>query len=171
MITFIIGGVKSGKSNFALREAEKLRNKNFYFIAPARAIDEEMRQHIEKHKKLRGNHWITIEEPINLHTIVNKIPEHSSLIIDCLTTWLTNLIVENYDVDKFTEHFLNSLKSYKFRNDIHIFIVSNEVGSGIIPETSLGRKFVNIAGYVNQKIMEISDTAYLMVAGRAIKIK
>lgn len=171
MITFIIGGIKSGKSNFALKEAENLKSKNFYFIATAKSIDEEMQERIEKHKKQRGNQWITFEEPINLHIIVDKIPECSSLIIDCLTTWLTNLIVEGHDVDKFTEQFLDSLNSCKLKDNIRIFIVANEVGLGIIPDTKLGRKFVDIAGYVNQKIMELSDIAYLMVAGRAIRIK
>lgn len=105
MITFVIGGIKSGKSNFALKEGEKTGSRNFYYIATARAIDEEMKERIERHKKERGSHWITIEEPINLNEAIMKITQNSSVVIDCLTTWLTNLLVEGYDFCEFVEAF------------------------------------------------------------------
>ncbi len=169
MITFIIGGIKSGKSNFALREAEKTESKNFYYIATARAIDDEMKERIERHKKERGSHWITIEEPINLNEAIMKTTENSSVVVDCLTTWLTNLIVEGYNVYEFVDSFLDLLERYSEK--IHIFVVANEVGWGIIPENELSRKFIDLAGTVNHKVMDICDKAYLMVAGRDLKIK
>ncbi|NWF98572.1 MAG: bifunctional adenosylcobinamide kinase/adenosylcobinamide-phosphate guanylyltransferase [Nitrospirae bacterium] len=169
MITFIIGGMKSGKSRFALKEGENNVNRILYYIATARAIDKEMEDRIERHKKERGSHWITIEEPVNLKEAIMKIPENSSIVIDCLTTWITNLIVEVYDYQKFIDSFIDLLK--KVRENFHILIVANEVGLGIIPESELGRKFVDLAGTVNQRIMEISDSAYLMIAGRALRIK
>ncbi|MGB9891995.1 bifunctional adenosylcobinamide kinase/adenosylcobinamide-phosphate guanylyltransferase [Thermodesulfovibrio yellowstonii] len=169
MITFIIGGIKSGKSNFALKEGEKTGSRNFYYIATARAIDEEMKERIERHKKERGSHWITVEEPINLNEAIMKITQNSSVVIDCLTTWLTNLIVEGYDFCEFVEAFFDLLR--KYRDEIHLFIVANEVGLGIIPENQLGRKFVDLAGTVNHKVMDICDRAYLMVAGVPLRIK
>lgn len=169
MVTFIIGGIKSGKSSFALREAEKLPCKNLYFVATAKPIDREMQERIEKHKKQRHNKWITIEEPIDLASVINKIPEGSAIVIDCLTAWLTNLIVENQNTSELTEAFLSSLKSRK--KETHIFIISNETGLGIIPCTELGRKFVDLAGMINQKVMEIADEGYLVVAGMPIKLK
>ncbi|MGB9822742.1 bifunctional adenosylcobinamide kinase/adenosylcobinamide-phosphate guanylyltransferase [Thermodesulfovibrio sp.] len=169
MITFIIGGIKSGKTKFALKKAQNTGSKNLYYIATARAIDDEMRQRIERHKKERGSQWITIEEPINLMGVIMKIPENSSIVIDCLTTWLTNLIVEGYDYQEFVSSFIDVLK--KIKGSIHIFIVSNEVGLGIIPEKELGRKFIDIAGTLNQKIMDICDKAYLMIAGKGLQIK
>lgn len=171
MITFIIGGMKSGKSNFALKEAEKLSCENFYFIATAKAVDREMRDRIEKHKKQRHSKWITIEEPFDLAGALNQIPENSAVIIDCLTAWITNLLVENFNIDEFTESFLNSLNSGKIKKNTHIFIVSNETGLGIIPTTELGRKFIDLAGIINQRVMENADKAYLLVAGMPIKIK
>lgn len=167
MITFIIGGIKSGKTKFALKEAEI--SKNLYYIATAKAIDKEMEERIERHRKERGSQWITIEEPVNLGEAIMKIPENSSVVIDCLTTWLTNLIVEGYDYEEFINSLIDSLK--KVKKSIHIFIVANEVGLGVIPETEFGRKFIDIAGVINQKIMDLCDKAYLMVAGRGISIK
>ena len=169
MITFIIGGMKSGKSRFAMKEGENTGNRNLYYIATARVIDEEMKERIERHKKERDSYWITLEEPINLAEAIIKIPDNSSIVIDCLTTWLTNLIVEVNDYQKFINSFIELLT--KLKEKIHIFIVANEVGLGIIPETELGRKFIDIAGTVNQKIMDICDIAYLMIAGRALRIK
>ena len=169
MITFIIGGIKSGKTRFALKEGEKTGNKNFYYIATARVIDKEMKERIEKHKKERGSHWITIEEPVNLGEVLIKIPDNSCVVIDCLTTWLTNLIVEEYDYQFFIDSLIESLKSISQR--IHIFIITNEVGLGIIPESELARKFIDIAGVVHQKIMDLCDKAYFMVAGKALRIK
>ncbi|WP_353684578.1 bifunctional adenosylcobinamide kinase/adenosylcobinamide-phosphate guanylyltransferase [Thermodesulfovibrio sp. 3907-1M] len=167
MIIFILGGIKSGKTRFALKEAEI--NKRLFYIATARAIDNEMKERIERHKKERGSQWITIEEPINLMEAIMKIPENSSVVVDCLTTWLTNLIIEGYDYEEFTESFIDSLK--KVKDSIHIFIVANEVGLGIIPERELGRKFIDIAGTANQRIMDICDKAFLMIAGKALRIK
>ncbi len=169
MITFIVGGIKSGKTRFALKEGENTESKNFYYIATARAIDKEMKERIERHKKERGSHWITIEEPVNLVDAILKIPENSSVIIDCLTTWLTNLIVEGYNYQDFINSFIDLLK--KINKNIQIFIVTNEIGFGIIPENELGRKFIDIAGTLNQKIMDICDKAFLMIAGRALRVK
>ncbi|GAQ95415.1 adenosylcobinamide kinase [Thermodesulfovibrio aggregans] len=169
MITFIIGGIKSGKTRFALKEGENTGNKNFYYIATAKPIDKEMKERIEKHKKERGSHWITIEEPVTLGEVLIKIPDNSSVVIDCLTTWLTNLIVEGHDHQFFVDSLIDSLKKVSQR--INLFIVANEVGLGIIPESELARKFIDIAGVVNQRIMDLCDKAYFMVAGRGIRIK
>jgi len=169
MLVFIIGGMKSGKTKFALKEGEKNRGKNLYYIATARAIDKEMKKRIEKHKKERGSKWITIEEPLNLEKAITKIPENSSVVVDCLTTWITNLLVEGYDYRKFVQSFMKVLQ--KAKKSLHIFIVANEVGLGIVPETELGRKFVDLAGTINQRIMKLSDSAYLMIAGTPLKIK
>jgi adenosylcobinamide kinase/adenosylcobinamide-phosphate guanylyltransferase len=169
MLVFIIGGMKSGKTRFALKEGEKNGSKNLYYIATARAIDKEMKKRIEKHKKDRCSRWITIEEPLNLGEVITKIPEDSSVVVDCLTTWITNLLVEGYNYKKFINSFIEVLQ--KAKKSFHIFIVANEIGLGIIPESELGRKFVDLAGIVNQRIMEISDSAYLMIAGTPLRIK
>ncbi|MCS7164442.1 MAG: bifunctional adenosylcobinamide kinase/adenosylcobinamide-phosphate guanylyltransferase [Thermodesulfovibrio sp.] len=169
MITFIIGGVKSGKTSFALKKAENKGNKNCYYIATARAIDEEMKERIERHKRERGSHWTTIEEPIKIGEIINKLPEKSILVVDCLNTWITNLLVEGFEYEDFVESFINSV--LKNREKIEIFIVANEVGLGIVPENELSRRFIDIAGTLNQRIMNICDKAYFMIAGIPLEIK
>lgn len=171
MITLIIGGIKSGKTKFALRTAIALKNRTYYYIATARAIDEEMIEKIKKHKEERGEEWITIEEPIDLTCTLKKIPKNSSVVVDCITTWLTNLIVEEKEIETHMELFLNLLSRFKKIEEIQVLIVTNEVGLGVIPETSLGRKFISIAGSFNQRLMEISDEAYFMIAGRELRIK
>lgn len=171
MITLIIGGMKSGKTNFALRSAMSLNKRNYYYIATARAIDEEMIEKIKKHKEERDEKWITIEEPIDLTCAFREISENSSVVVDCITTWLTNLIVEERNIEFETELFLSLLSKFREINQIHIFIVTNEVGMGVIPEAFLGRKFLNIAGIFNQRLMKISDEAYFMIAGRELRIK
>ncbi len=170
MVIFVIGGIKSGKSRFALKEAEALEVENFYFIATAKPIDEEMKSKIEKHKKERSSKWITIEEPIELDKVLKGIPLSSAVIIDCVTTWLTNLMVEKEDIKPYIKAFIEALKVYKKR-DSYVFVVSNETGLGIVPETELGRRFINTLGLINQEIMKLSDRAFLMVAGVPLKLK
>ena len=128
-----------------------------------------MKKRIEKHKKERGSKWITIEEPLNLEKAITKIPENSSVVVDCLTTWITNLLVEGYDYRKFVQSFIKVLQ--KAKKSLHIFIIANEVGLRIVPETEFGRKFIDLAGTINQRIMELSDSAYFMIAGNPLKIK
>jgi Adenosyl cobinamide kinase/adenosyl cobinamide phosphate guanylyltransferase len=152
MLAFVIGGIKSGKTKFALKKAEELNNSKLYYIATARAVDEEMKDRIERHKRERGEKWITIEEPIEVDEALKKIPKGSIIIIDCLTTWLTNLLIENYDVEEKTNKFLDIL--LKIKTDLDLFLISNEVGLGIIPDNPLARKFIDLSGNLHQKVAQ-----------------
>jgi adenosylcobinamide kinase/adenosylcobinamide-phosphate guanylyltransferase len=169
MLAFVIGGIKSGKTKFALKKAEELNNGKLYYIATARAIDEEMKERIERHKKERREKWITIEEPIEVDGVLKKIPKGSIIIIDCLTTWLTNLLIENYDVEKKTNKLLDIL--LKTKTDLDLFLISNEVGLGIIPDNPLGRKFIDLSGSFHQKVVQIADEVYFIICGCGIKVK
>lgn len=169
MLAFVIGGIKSGKTKFALKKAEELKTGKLYYIATARAVDEEMKERIERHKRERGEKWITIEEPIEVDGVLKKIPKGSIIIIDCLTTWLTNLLVENYDVEEKTNKLLDIL--LKIKTDLDLFLISNEVGLGIIPDNPLARKFIDLSGNLHQKVAQIADEVYFILCGCEIKVK
>ena len=169
MLAFVIGGIKSGKTKFALKKAEELNNGKLYYIATARAVDEEMKERIERHKIERGEKWITIEEPIEVDRILKTIPKGSVIIIDCLTTWLTNLLIENYDVEEKTNKLIDTL--LKIKTDLDLFLVSNEVGLSIIPDNPLSRKFLDLSGSLHQKVAQIADEVYFILCGCEIKVK
>lgn len=167
MITFVIGGTRSGKSRFALEQASVYEGKKAY-IATAQALDNEMKVRIEKHKEQRGPDWDTYEELLRISEVLKKVgTSHSAIIIDCLTLWLSNLMLADKNVENEIESFRSTLDAQRST----LFIVSNEVGMGIVPENELARKFRDMAGALNQKIAEIADEVYLVTAGIPIKIK
>ncbi len=166
-LVFITGGARSGKSTFALNEASRILGNKAY-IATAEALDEEMKERIEKHKKQRGNSWDTYEEPIKIADVIKRIEDqYSAIVIDCLTLWLSNLFLNNKNVEKEIESLCSSLST------VHcpLFIVSNEVGMGIVPENKIARNFRDMAGILNQKVAEISDKVYVIIAGIPLKLK
>jgi adenosylcobinamide kinase/adenosylcobinamide-phosphate guanylyltransferase len=166
-IIFITGGARSGKSSFAMKEASKILGKKAY-IATAEALDKEMEERIEKHKKDRGNNWDTYEEPIKIPGVVNEIKnKYSAVVIDCLTLWLSNLMHSNKNVRDEIEAFCSSLSTV----NCSLFTVSNEVGMGIVPDNKMAREFRDWAGFLNQKIAEIADEVYLVTAGIPMRIK
>jgi adenosylcobinamide kinase/adenosylcobinamide-phosphate guanylyltransferase len=168
-VIFVTGGAKSGKSSFALGEAAKHEGQKA-FIATAEALDEEMVNRIEKHKGQRGDDWDTYEEPIQIaETVARLADRYSVIVLDCLTLWLSNAMHRNADIELEIENFLNILSHYK--HDSHIYIVSNEVGTGIVPENKLARQFRDLAGIINQKIAGASDEVFMVVAGIPVKIK
>ncbi len=166
-ITFILGGSRSGKSSFALDCASKLLGSKA-FIATAQAFDEEMKERIERHKKERSADWKTFEEPTALPQILSRISEdHDVIIVDCLTLWLSNLIMNDTAVDADIESLLSAAATCPSCS----FIVSNEVGVGIVPENALARRFRDLAGTLNRRVAEIANEVYLVAAGIPLKIK
>ena len=167
MVTFVIGGARSGKSSFALKEGSALAGKKAY-VATAEALDAEMKARIEKHREERSEEWITFEEPLNIARLIEDIHEkHDVIIIDCLTVWLSNLMMNDKNVEKEIGSFCSALYSQRST----LFIVSNELGMGIVPDNELARRFRDIAGAMNQKIASLADNVYLVTAGIPVKIK
>ena len=184
-IIFITGGAKSGKSSFAVAESLNVPGRKAY-IATAEALDEEMTNRIEMHKKQRGKEWDTYEEPLKIKDVVNEIcGNYSILVLDCLTLWLSNLFMKTQNtgyemqtIETEIQGLLDSLRQFKSSSDCNpelgfcsLYIVSNEVGMGIVPENETARKFRDMAGILNQKIAEVSDEVYMMVAGLPMKMK
>lgn len=176
MITLITGGIKSGKSQFALEYTKKMRKKDFlYFIATATALDDEMRERISKHQQERNKSvWRTIEEPVNLVKAILDIPDKSTLLIDCITLWLNNRLFEKkdeYPSYSEVEKEIKKLISLINKKNINATFVSNEVGWGIIPENKLSRLYNDYLGKLNQIVASLSSQVYLMVSGIDMKIK
>lgn len=165
--TFVIGGARSGKSSFALKEALKIGGLKAY-IATAQALDDEMKERVQKHKLERGSGWDTFEEPLNIISLMGEIHEkYDAVLIDCLTLWLSNLMLSGKDVKKEIKALADLLPTV----NCQLFIVSNEVGMGIVPDNALARQFRDLAGTLNQKIAGIADEVYLVAAGIPVKIK
>jgi len=173
MIVFVLGGARSGKTNYALSYAEDLFGiKNFYYIATAEPIDDEMKKRIEKHKKERGEKWNLVEESLFLSKVLSNFPEKSAVVIDCIGVWITNLLVKlNNSLNDELEKFFSVLKSYKTIPDVYLICVSSEVGLSVVPESSIGRYFRDLLGEVNQKLARLSDEAFFVVAGYPIPLK
>lgn len=164
----ITGGVKSGKSRFALKIAREIEKEEKIFIATARPIDEEMEDKIEKHEKERGSDFQTVEEPIHLGDTLKKINQ-STVVIDCFTLWLSNLFFEVRESEKLfeIESFIQALKEFGG----NIIIVTNEVGWGIIPESETSRSYQAELGRLNQEVAEICDVVYVLISGIPVRIK
>ncbi|MBI3593262.1 MAG: bifunctional adenosylcobinamide kinase/adenosylcobinamide-phosphate guanylyltransferase [Nitrospirae bacterium] len=169
MIAFIIGGARSGKSWFALQKASLHTGQKAY-IATAQPLDIEMQERIEKHKQERSEEWITIEEPLNMAALLRTaVNNYNVILIDCLTIWLSNIMLADEKGLKTTiDDFISSLDEYGKSN---LFIVSNEVGQGIVPDNALSRNFRDMAGFLNQRVASVADEVYLVTAGIPLRIK
>lgn len=169
-ISFILGGTRSGKSNFAVKQVESINKKTAY-IATCEFYDNEMNERIELHKKERPSCWQTFEEPVNIALLLKKIDsDYEVVLIDCLTLLVSNLLCNDTsqdDINKKIKELMITLKNAKFK----AFIVSNEVGLGVVPENALARKFRDVAGKANQIVAEYSDEVTLVVSGIPMKIK
>jgi len=167
-ITFIIGGVRSGKSSYALGEANRLEGRKA-FIATAEGLDGDMKDRISRHKEERGPAWETFEEPVRIKEVLEGIrAEYPVILIDCLTLWVSNLLHRELNTEGAFEELASQLIECP---DSHIYIVSNEVGMGIVPEYPLGRVYRDQLGLLNKMIARIASTVILMVAGIPLQIK
>ena len=166
-LIFVIGGARSGKSGFALSRASAHAGTKAY-IATAQALDDEMRERIEKHRNERGGEWKTLEEPLRLADLVKDAGSaYDVLLIDCLTLWVSNLLLAGKEENAETESLQSSLRNCSAT----IYLVSNEVGMGIVPDNAPARKFRDVAGHLNQEIAGIADEVYLVTAGIPLKLK
>ncbi|MFH2046277.1 MAG: bifunctional adenosylcobinamide kinase/adenosylcobinamide-phosphate guanylyltransferase [Pseudomonadota bacterium] len=170
-IIFLTGGCKSGKSRHALDLAENITGDKKIFIATCTPFDEEMKERIRRHKEERSKKWHTIEEPVLLSEAISQWSAKSDIIlIDCLTLWINNIMLQHTDIDKVSESIQKLVSSLKNSN-CPVILVSNEVGSGIVPDNELSRFFRDAAGLVNQKIASIANWVIWMVAGIPVVIK
>jgi adenosylcobinamide kinase/adenosylcobinamide-phosphate guanylyltransferase len=169
-LILITGGCRSGKSQYGLNYANRHFSKKIY-LATCEALDDEMIQRIEIHKRLRGPEWLTIEEPVEIVDQIKRYSDNVELILlDCLTLWLSNLLLRGNDDLKMMEEIERLVHSLRERQ-ISVIIVSNEVGMGIVPADPLSRRFRDLSGIANQKIAALADTVIFMVSGMSVFLK
>jgi adenosylcobinamide kinase / adenosylcobinamide-phosphate guanylyltransferase len=170
-VTLVLGGVRSGKSRFAQQIAE--RAERVTFIATAeRRNDAEMHAKIERHRADRPQTWATIEEPLHLaRTIREAGKDCDLLLIDCLTLFASNLLEACGENSKQVQTHINQLCSALSSAPCSIILVSNEVGSGVVPAYELGRRFRDLVGEINQRVASVADTVLFMVAGLPFPLK
>jgi adenosylcobinamide kinase/adenosylcobinamide-phosphate guanylyltransferase len=173
MLTLITGGSRSGKSTFAQSLCEG--GASVVYIATASASDDEMRERIARHRSSRPICWRTIEEPLAVPDVVRAHASGSDFIlIDCLTLWLSNLLFEWRDSDPAAveRRVCEQARELAEASTLgRVIAVTNEVGSGIVPESSVARQFRDIQGIVNQQIARAAGAVYVLTCGIPIQIK
>src|SRR5258708_3930647 len=169
-ITLVLGGVRSGKSRFA--QALATRISSVAFVATAQPLDEEMRMKIQRHQAERPTEWRTIEEPLDLdHGLAEKGANHGVLVGDCLTLYAANLLEAGRGNPSAIEQRLQRFYAALRSAPCSVALVSNEVGSGIVPASPDGRRYRDLLGEINQRVACIADNVLLMIAGLPLALK
>jgi adenosylcobinamide kinase/adenosylcobinamide-phosphate guanylyltransferase len=173
MLSLVIGGARSGKSRFAQSLCTSAQR--VVYLATARADDEEMSERIRRHRESRPPRWITVEEPLE---IARAVEQHAggcdALLLDCLTLWLSNFCWE-YRSESPAEierrAVAEVVRLAAAAAGCHAVVVTNEVGSGLVPDAAICRMFRDVQGFVNQQAACSADYVYHVVAGIAVPIK
>ena len=181
-LVLITGGARSGKSSLAEQLALSAAGPATY-IATAAVLDEEMALRVKLHQQRRPQNWSTVEETLDLVGALAKVPEKTAtVILDCLTIWLTNQLLKNYDEEDTTESRIVAIEE-KIQAELTCFcaaaaakpyrtvVVTNEVGCGVVPAYPLGRVFRDIAGRANQLVARAADSVWLAVCGYPLCVK
>jgi adenosylcobinamide kinase / adenosylcobinamide-phosphate guanylyltransferase len=172
-ITLIVGGARSGKSVHALAVAREAGDspRRAVFVATAEPFDDEMRARIAHHRAARPPEFETVEEPLKLAELMRKLEGRATIVVlDCLTLWLSNLIGAGQldeDILAAADALADSIQRAAFAS----VVVSSEVGSGIVPDNLLARRFRDLLGWTNQKIAARADAILMMVAGYPLRVK
>jgi len=168
---FVVGGCRSGKSRQALETDDRLPGHRRIVMATGIPRDEEMHLRVEQHRKERSKNWQTVEVPVNLApAIVEQSRQADVLLVDCLTLWISNLMLETDDDEKIHRE-INRLIPALESAVCPVVLVSNEVGGGIVPENKLSRRFRDLVGSANQAVAGYAARVVWMVAGIPVKIK
>ncbi|HEY4836431.1 MAG TPA: bifunctional adenosylcobinamide kinase/adenosylcobinamide-phosphate guanylyltransferase [Bradyrhizobium sp.] len=165
-LTFVLGGARSGKSRYAEGLVMDCAPP-WVYIATAQAHDDEMAVRIAEHRQRRDGGWRTVEAPLDLPGAIAAHGSEGPVLIDCLTLWLSNVMLTGRDLVAETQRLIAALRNA----DGPIVIVSNEVGFGIVPDNALARKFRDAQGRLNMQVAAIADRAVLIAAGLPLTLK
>jgi len=170
LTVLIAGGVRSGKSAYALVRARELGERRV-FIATAQAFDDDMRERARRHREERGDAFFTVEAP---HQLVAALCAASAradvVVVDCLTLWLSNLLLEGLAQAQIAER-VRELCAVLPTLSAHVVVVSNEVGMGVVPESALGRAFRDVSGAAHQALSRQADELYFAVMGQLLRLR
>jgi adenosylcobinamide kinase/adenosylcobinamide-phosphate guanylyltransferase len=170
-LILVTGGARSGKSCFAQKLAEAVKGRKA-FIATAEPLDHEMKQRITLHRKKRPAGWNTVEEPLHLEKMIKKCGEgYDVLLIDCLTLWISNLMVNKNMKEKAILKNISNLVTSCKEIPSRVIMVTNELGMGIVPANRLSRLYRDLVGKANQQIAAEADEVYFLVSGIPMKLK
>ena len=166
-VTLVLGGARSGKSRYAEKLIEAAAGCGTY-CATAQPLDAEMSARVRAHRARRGEFWRTVEEPLALAAVI-AAEAHSErpLLIDCLTLWLSNVMLAGCPVEDEAAAFAAALRLAAGP----VVLVANEVGMGLVPETPLGRQFRDAAGWLNQDMAALADRVVFVAAGLPLVLK
>jgi adenosylcobinamide kinase/adenosylcobinamide-phosphate guanylyltransferase len=169
-VILVLGGVRSGKSQYAQDLAT--RGRRVAFLATAEARDDDMRQRIARHRRERPATWTTFETPLALEDALDQCGDQfDTILIDCLTVWTSNLMEQEGDrSDRVLAH-ADRLAQTLRQSSATVILVSNEVGSGIVPDNEMARAYRDLLGWINQRIAAAADEVILLVAGCPLMIK
>lgn len=163
----VLGGARSGKSRHAQARCEAVPGQLAY-IATAQAFDAEMADRIGRHRADRGARWRTVEAPMDLPgAIASAEKEADAILVDCLTLWLSNLMLADMDIAGRSEALVDAVRNCA----VPIALVANEVGLSIVPDNALARRFRDEAGWLNQQVAAACDTVVLVAAGLPLLLK
>jgi adenosylcobinamide kinase/adenosylcobinamide-phosphate guanylyltransferase len=164
----ILGGARSGKSRHAI--AAQPAAGRVTFVATAQAGDAEMAARIARHRAERPSHWITVEEPFEVPARLAGLRGIDAAVVDCITVWIGNRVLRGDDDDAILKG-ADALAALVPRCTFDVTLVSNEVGEGVHPETTVGLRFRDVLGIVNQRLAAAADRVVLMVAGLPLTLK
>ncbi|MBI3445101.1 MAG: bifunctional adenosylcobinamide kinase/adenosylcobinamide-phosphate guanylyltransferase [Magnetospirillum sp.] len=163
--TLVLGGARSGKSAYA---ESLFGGASALYLATGQALDGEMAERIDHHRRRRGLGWSTLEEPLDLaDSLDNVLRPDRPVLVDCLTMWISNLMHAGRDLDRALDHLCQVLAEPAGP----VVLVSNEVGMGLVPDTSLGRQFRDHQGRVNQRVAQIARRVVFVAAGLPLVLK
>jgi adenosylcobinamide kinase/adenosylcobinamide-phosphate guanylyltransferase len=180
-ITLILGGARSGKSSYAEASSKQQLKQDLkidgahqlHYVATALPFDDEMKQRILHHQQRRGDEWVEHEAPTQLAELIESFTETDIVLVDCLTVWLNNVIYNDGDClgSDQIQNNVDRLIVILNETDASIYIVSNEVGLGVVPMGQVSRLFVDHAGWMNQRIASIAQRVVLVTAGLPLMLK
>ena len=176
-LILLLGGARAGKSTYAMRlaqDGERASGDEICFIATAQGLDEDMTKRIARHRAERPAHWRTIEEPYQIDEALRQASEARIVILDCLTLFVSNWLMrheDEHECEQFVRRITRNFLAMARDRQQTIICVSNEVGLGVVPDTTLGRVFRDLLGRVNQEFAAAADEVYLITAGLPLQLK
>jgi adenosyl cobinamide kinase/adenosyl cobinamide phosphate guanylyltransferase len=168
-MTLLLGGARSGKSELSVRLAAS-SGRPVIVVATAEARDDEMAERIRRHRAARPPSWTTLEVPLDLGDAVAQLPPDAFVVLDCLSLWVSNAMEAEATDDAIAEE-AREVAGVLERRDAPALVVSNEVGLGIVPVNALARRYRDVLGRVNAAFAGAASDAYLVVAGRALRLE